>query len=174
MDRLYERVELFANIAIITIALLLGFILARTYIFNRTASTSEPNFKEMSVGEKISLEGTDWKANNRTLLLIVSKGCRYCGESAPFYRRLEEASSSNHVKMIAVLPQTPAEAREYLDGLNVRVGEIIQVNLSSIRVRGTPTLMLVDGSGTVINKWLGKVPPEVESDILAKIQCDTC
>ena len=57
MSRLYRRIELLSNIAIIIVALLLGVVLVKKYF---AGSPDTTNIKAISAGTKISLPNVDW------------------------------------------------------------------------------------------------------------------
>lgn len=99
------------------------------------------------------------------MLLVLSTTCRYCTESLPFYEKLaRQKAERGDVRLIAVMPQSADEARRYLSERNVTVDEIKQANLSI--VRGTPTLLMIDRNGVVVESWTGKLPPESEADVI--------
>jgi hypothetical protein len=45
-----------------------------------------------------------------------------------------------------------------------------QATLSTIGVTGTPTMLLVDGKGTVAKAWEGKVQPDQQAVVLAALR----
>jgi len=113
----------------------------------------------------------DWSKNSQTLLLALSQNCHFCSESAPFYQRLaEERAQRGNTRLIAVLPQTVGEAQKYLSDLGISVDEVRQAPLSSLGVVGTPTLVLVNRDGIATNVWRGKLPSDIESQVLAKLR----
>jgi thiol-disulfide isomerase/thioredoxin len=172
MSNVYKKAELFANVAIIIVALLIGVVVVKRFLF--PSQPHRPD-KLISVGAKMPLPDMDWAKNRQTLLLVLAQGCRFCAESAPFYQRLaKEALGHNDVQLVAVLPQSPDEGRKYLNDLNVDIKEIKQAELASLQVTGTPTLILVDGQGLVTQAWVGKLPTEEEADVLRSLQCTTC
>jgi thioredoxin-related protein len=172
MNSLYKKVELLSNIAIIVVALLLGAVLVKNYILG---SPGQPEVKQVSAGTKISLPDVTWDGSRQTLLIVLSQGCHFCSESVPFYQRLaEEVKGRNDVRLLAVLPQPPGEGQKYLDDLGVPLKDVRQAELSSIPVRGTPTLILVDSKGVVTDAWVGKLPSDKEAEVISKIQCDNC
>lgn len=63
------------------------------------------------------------------------------------------------------MPQTFDEAQRYLNEHGISADEIKQTSLNNINVRGTPTLIMVDRSGTVLQSWVGKLPPEKEAEL---------
>ena len=168
MSQLYKRLELVANIAIIVVAITLVAVLAKRFIFT---SSDQNDQVQSNVGTKIAQLDVDWSKSNKNLLLMISNSCRYCTESAPFYKRLvQERAQRNTFSLTAVLPQPVSEGRTYLNGLGVDIGEIKQVSPAAIRIRGTPTLLLVNSAGVVTDEWLGKLPPEKENEVLSRLQ----
>ncbi len=163
MHNLQKRLEIITNIAVIVVAILIVGVITKNYFF---PVFSSPN-KSLSVGTKISLPDIDWAKNGQTMLLVVSKGCHYCTESAPFYQRLVKETT---VQWVALLPQGIEEGKKYISSLGVTINEVQQANLEALGVSGTPTLILVDGKGLVIDTWIGKLPPEIETEVLTRLQ----
>lgn len=165
MNNLNKRIELLANIAIIVVAVLLGGVLVRRYLWPQ--AESPPAQSRIQPGTKLSVPGIEWDKNERTLLLILSTSCHFCTESAPFYQRLaQEKAKQGGVGLIAVLPQGVVESQKYLNGLGVSVDDIRQASLDTVQVRGTPTLIMADRTGTVVESWVGKLPAEAEAEVL--------
>lgn len=168
---LFKKTELLANIAIIVVALLLGVVLVKRYLLpgNEAAPTRNPD-PRIPAGSKATLTGVDWAKNGQTLLLVLSRDCHFCTESAPFYQRLtRETSGRADVHLIALLPQQVEEGKKYLDNLGVSINEIRQAAPSSTGASGTPTLILVDANGIVKNSWVGKLSAPEESEILNQL-----
>lgn len=166
MSKLKQRIEFLANVAIIVVAIAICAVLVKQYFFDKPAPTS----RKPTVGAKIELPGVDLSSNEKTLLLVLQEGCRYCTESGPFYQKLaqETANKGGQVKLVAVLPQVPDEGRRYLSGLGVPVAEVAQASLDSLSVGGTPTLIMVN-RGTVADVWVGKLDTEEEAQVLSKL-----
>lgn len=166
MERLRRHVELVANIAIIVVAVLLCVVLAKRFLFPPTPTPSEPG---IVAGTPVAIPTVDWSKSDKTLVLALQKDCHFCTDSAPFYRTLVTAAAAKSIRLLAVLPQEESVGREYLKGLNVQIGEVRQLPLNSIHVRGTPTLILVNNSGTVIKSWVGKLPEQEEKELLSTL-----
>ena len=121
-------------------------------------------------GTQVSLDH-DWAQSNKTLLLVLSATCRFCDESAPFYQQLTTRFPDRQlVQFVAVFPQGVDSATKHLSDLGVRIAEVKQSRLSSLGVTGTPTLILVDASGKVIDSWVGKLSPADESAVIDRIR----
>lgn len=172
MNNLYKKIEFLSNIAILLVAIILGIVLVKHYILE---SPGPMDVKPVSAGTKISLPDMDWSTSRQTLLIVLSQGCHFCAESVPFYQRVtQEAKGRSDIQLVAVLPQPPSEGQKYLDDLGVSIKNIKQATLSSIQVKGTPTLLLVDNKGVVTGAWAGKLPPGKEDEVISRLQCDTC
>lgn len=168
---LFKKTELLANIAIIVVALLLGAVLVKRYLLPGGDAAPTRNVDpRIPPGTKASLQGVDWAKNGQTLLLVLSRDCRFCTESAPFYQRLaRETAGRTDIHLLAVFPQTVEEGKKYLEGLGVSVNEVRQASPGSTGAGGTPTLILVDSSGVVKNSWVGKLSTPEETEVLNQL-----
>ena len=171
MNNLYKRLELVANIAIVLVAITLIAVLAKRFIFSDGSQNKATDQIQSNVGARVAQLDIDWSKNDKNLLLVLSNSCRYCTESAPFYKRLvQERTKRDTFRLTAVLPQPVDEGRSYLNGLGVAIDDIKQLSPGAIRIRGTPTLLLVNSVGVVTEEWLGKLPPEKENEVLSRLR----
>jgi len=171
MKTLYKRIELFANIAIILVAISLAVVLAKRFVFNGPARNANADGAPANIGTKLSLPDVDWSKSNKNLLLVLSDSCKYCSESAPFYQHLvQQRAQRETFRLTAVFPQPVSDGRKYLTGLGVAIEDIRQMAPGAIRIRGTPTLLLVNNAGVVTDEWLGKLSPEEETVVLGRLQ----
>lgn len=170
MNTFYKKIEMFANIAIILVAVSLVVVLAKRFVFTG-ATNQPPATQQSSVGTKLAVPDVDWSSNNKTVVLVLSDTCRYCTASAPFYKRLvQEQAQRANFRLTAVLPQPVDDGRKYLNELGVSINEIKQLSAEAIGVRGTPTLLLVNNVGVVTDAWLGKLTPQEEAEVLSRLQ----
>ena len=166
-----KRIELAANVAIIIVAILIAAVFVRTYWLPKSETPHQPGPATIIPGTQLSLSGVDWKANGRTLVLALSTACHFCTESAPFYQRLaQERPKLGNTHVIAAFPQPVADAQKYLADHGVKVDAIIQTSLQSIGVVGTPTVILADDKGAIIESWRGKLSSEKENEVLARLR----
>lgn len=170
MKDLTKKVELLANLAIIVVAALLAFVLVSRYLLPSEQKAGGAEAAQVKAGMKLSLPGVDWGQSNRTLLLVLSTTCHFCSESAPFYQRLaQEKSKHGDVRLVAVLPQGIEEAQKYLADHGIAVDQVRQSIPGAPYAKGTPTLILVDSTGSVVASWVGKLPAEKEAEVLSRI-----
>lgn len=154
-NNLVKKIEVFTNIAIILVALVLCAVLVKKFILTDNAAA---NKKDIAVGEKVDFEKINWAANKNTLLLVLSKDCRYCTESLPFYQKInQEVANNPAVKIAAVFPQDVPTAQEYLKANNLDINQVYEGTPRSVGVGGTPSLLLIDETGKVVETWFGKL-----------------
>jgi len=175
MSGAIRKIDILANIIIIAVALLLGAILVKRHLL--ADPTGNPNRarmqQEITVGAKLSLPDVDWATNGKTVLLVLQSGCRFCSESALFYRRLaQELFGQRSPRLIAILPQSVNESKKYLNDLGVSIDEIRQASLKLLGVSGTPMLILVNNAGAVTDLWFGKLTASQEAEVFSRLQAD--
>jgi len=158
-----KKLEAVTNVAVIIVAILSAVSLTKYLRSENTGRRAEPG---ITVGESIPLQGIDWRTSNGTLIMALATTCHFCTDSAPFYRRLTTELSSRGVRTIAVLPQIPADANEYLAKLDVHVTDVRQESFRDLNVRGTPTLIFVDPTGVVRRVWVGRLGPQEEERLM--------
>ena len=167
MNKMYNRTNLALNLAIGLVVILIGVVFTKNYLRPARSVPAHQDFR----GTKVNLSGIDWAHNEQTLLLVLDEKCRFCNESAPFYQRLTQAITKNtRARLVAGLPQDIAASRQYLLSLKVPIEEVRQSSLDAIRVEGTPTLILVNEKGEVMEAWAGKLSPEEETEVLKRIE----
>src|SRR5882672_1689084 len=162
LDKMLDRSS---SIAIILASIVfIGVVVNKYLIANKRASALPA---EVPIGKKLDLPDINWEGNGHTVVIALQKGCMFCSESAPFYRRLnQEFSRKQHLSIVAVLPDTVENSREHLKALDMPFNEVRQAQLKSIGVSGTPTLLVADKTGTVISGWVGRLPSEKETEVL--------
>lgn len=163
LSRKRQRVlEISANVGILIVAaLILGnFAWSK---FRPKQDISGP-----IVGNSVALAGVNWKDNGSTLLMVLQKGCRYCEESAPFYRKLHDGRAGYTPRMLAVIPGEAVDTARYLSAQGVLTDGIINVSLREVNVSATPTLLLIDETGHIKNVWVGKLDDAREKEVLDK------
>ena len=172
MGRFLKPIEVVANILIVVVAVLCLAVLGQKYFRTEPPlqKTEQPNRsaapKMPVVGSKISAVDVDWSKNKKNVVLVLKVDCRFCSESADFYKTLIEQMKDKNVNVFAVLPQNREEARKYLDKLQLPNLDTKQAAMNSLDVGGTPTLIVTDDKGQITNVWVGKLPPEKQTEVL--------
>jgi thiol-disulfide isomerase/thioredoxin len=109
----------------------------------------------INVGERLTIPNVDWAQNKKSLVFFLKKDCPYCTSSAGFYRQLVEDATRRNVKCVAVFPNTPEEARKYLQYIELPIDNIHTGSLGDYKISGTPTVLFVDKNAIVRSVWIG-------------------
>lgn len=142
----------------------------------QSAARSAPPAPEYSQGDsmpqvaKLGLPEADY-----TLLMFLNSRCGYCTASMPFYGRLKEERDRHSASVrLAALSAEPQEVLDnYLSQHQVKLDSTIAlspVQFLEFRVRGTPTLILVDKEGVVRSAWIGRLDPAQEAEVMAAME----
>lgn len=168
MSKVSQKLETLANISIIVIAVVLVGVVVNKYFLSKPTAV-QPARVQPTVGKLVNLPDQNWSTQQKTIVLALQTTCRFCNESAPFYKRLVEETKGKSIKIVAVLPQSVEESQAHLKELGVSGIEIKQAPISTLDASGTPTLILTDQSGKVTDFWVGKLSPDKETEVINKI-----
>jgi len=161
-----KRLETVANIAVIVaVVVFLVFIGREEY---QRHNMPHPMSAKDLIGTKVTLPGVHFSPANKTLLIAISTTCHFCRDSEPFYKDLL-AKNNGRLNIVAVLPQPLAEAQAYVQNSIAPSVQVVSAQLDSFGVSGTPTLLLVDGSGKVQQAWVGKLDDKGQQQVASSL-----
>ena len=170
MSKIYQKVELTANILIILVVLLLGGVLVQKYFFaSPDAASDRPPRIVPTIGAKMEAPDVNWSEQPKTLILALQSNCRFCNDSAPFYKRVIETVRNKNVKLVAVFPTGIEKNIAHLKELGLDAMEVKQSSLGSLQVSGTPTLILTNEKGEITDYWVGRLTPDKEAEVINKL-----
>jgi hypothetical protein len=159
-----------ANIAIIVVCAIAAVVLIRNQFF---PSQSRPPGAPPQVekGERYDqLKAVVPAGADKALVVALAPGCHFCNESMPFYKKLidERNQKQSPVKFIAAVrsEQEKAEEGKKFAEAGVQPDGMVPLDFSAVKVPGTPTVLLVDNSGKVLDVWVGKQDESGEKKIL--------
>ncbi len=113
------------------------------------------------------LQGVDYSDSPKTLLIALNTSCQYCAVSAPFHNRLAQVVQAKNpsVRVFAVFPNTAGEVQHYVEQNKLGLATIAGVDFRTVGVAGTPTIILLDSHGRVIDFWIGKLSEDAEKQV---------
>jgi thioredoxin-related protein len=111
--------------------------------------------------------GVDYKTAPQTLIIAMSADCDYCSQSIPFYKQLAELENqrSKGIPIIALFPDGDSQMKQYLQEHQFTVKAISKVDFKALNVAATPTTVLVDSNGKILDFWVGKPSKDFEQQI---------
>ena len=106
-----------------------------------------------------------------SLILALSTECRFCTESLPFYQELTQLDPirSGRVQLSIGSAQPIDEMRLYLKEHGLGVAYILGLRPTGLRIAGTPTIVLADSRGLVLNVWRGLLNRDRQKDVVGAV-----
>jgi thiol-disulfide isomerase/thioredoxin len=172
-----SRLEKVANVAIVLVCTVITADVVIRRLSHSTPSVAtdngRPNARGYAVGETFpTLRGLSLAGDKPSLILFVTKTCKFCTASMPFYQRLGQTvrEHGNPVRLIGVCPEPTDLCMDYFKRHEVAIERVVTVapGTATLKVAGTPTLLLVD-QGRVASVWRGQLAPGGESEVLAAV-----
>ncbi len=115
------------------------------------------------VGSSIGDIGLRWTGTGANVVLLLSNKCHFCSDSAPFYRRLID-SLGDRGYIAALFPHDAEAGVAFLNQLGMKVSAV-KGNVALPWPVRTPTVLLCDSRGTIVNVWTGKLSPGQETQV---------
>jgi thiol-disulfide isomerase/thioredoxin len=121
-----------------------------------------------AAGQPVDVPAAWYDAAPKTLIIFGRSSCVACEKAQPFLKGLVTRLNGRAAAVFAH-PHGEDEAdATFAKSLGVTSDRIVVAG-PGLRVRATPTLVLVDKNGTVLEAWEGAGPPEKQSSILKAI-----
>lgn len=108
------------NVAILLAAVVLSALLVKKFFFQ---PAQNPSYR-IATNATLIINGINWADSEQTVLIALGKECKYCSESAEFYRRLAAGIASQTKRLIAVFSEKESEAEAYLKQLEIPIREV--------------------------------------------------
>jgi len=164
--------RLTAYVAVLTLCLMRGWEYVHDPSREIQSARADPHSALASiVGKRLDITDHSWGARRATLVFALSTRCHFCSESADFYRKIVlEVIPAMPVSIgtVALMPESDTASLAYArDTLGIRFDKISHE--VPHKIVGTPTVLLVDQSGIVMNAWLGKLSAIQESELIQAV-----
>lgn len=154
------NIELGINIIIAVAVIVVAVLVVKRYAFPPENPDTVPRITK---GERLNASNIDWEGNKKTLVFFLAKDCVYCTSSAPFHRQLIDDAAKRNVKLLAILPNSLEEGRQYINALSLPIDNVQTGSLPSFKIPGTPSVLFVDHQGIVKSVWIGAVPGQEQA-----------
>jgi len=169
-DRLVRRVSIAASAG-------LALMLAATVVYvawprvaaafgSKPAPVTVP--PAYAAGQSIDAPAAWYADAPRTLVLFARASCAACEKAQPFLKQLVAAMAGQGGAVMAHPPGAEADDRRFAKSLGIGDGDVF-VTPAGLRVRATPTIVLVDRQGRILDAWEGAGTPERQAEILKSV-----
>jgi hypothetical protein len=129
----------------------------------------------LAAGSKLpSPKGYRWDLSRSNLVFVLHVGCPHCENEMTFYEELLRLSRDNriHSRIVAFFPDSEAQVGIAFPGRLIGLTKLADVDLAPLRVRGTPTLIVVDDSGIVRSVWTGELTADQKQSVIMALRSE--
>lgn len=167
--RLGHIVGTVTNVVLLLVALFVAAYYYTNWPSTRSAAQalgggSAPPYK---AGDRFDAPDVLPKGGARTLVVALSSACRYCNDSMPFYRELQERKPpSSRLLAISREPSTESFSNHLRTHGFAPDSAVAGVVLPHVRM--TPTMILLDASGVVERVWEGQLNAAGQKEVMAE------
>jgi hypothetical protein len=153
------------NVAVLLAATALITTLSWGFFVKQQTPTAGGGFRKGAAAP--TLPDVDYASAPKTLLIVLNTRCHFCTESIPFYNSLVEKHP--RARILAVFPNDESEVKEYARQQQLNSEVVAGVNFRSLQVESTPTMILVDGDGKILDFWIGKLSAANQALVTAAV-----
>jgi hypothetical protein len=121
-----------------------------------------------STGQQIDVPRDWYGSASHTLVLFARASCGACDKAQPFLKSLVSSLNGRAAAVMAHPAATVAEDAAFARGLGIADSDI-RVVTADLRVRATPTLVLVNQQGAILAAWEGVGSTERQAEVLRTI-----
>jgi F plasmid transfer operon protein len=163
-DRLIDRVAVATSVALLAVFAGTLATLAWPRVTDALGAEPAPPEPAYRAGAAIDTPKEWYQGAPYTLLLFARASCSACQTAQPFFKRLvNDLGATIRVVLVTSAGEADEDAY-YARGLGLEANAI-RTALPGLGVRVTPTLVLVDRQGTILDAWEGVGPIEKQSEI---------
>jgi hypothetical protein len=169
VSKIKSLLEVVTNVAVLLAAVGVLSALSWGYFAQRSAPPVQNGFQR---GQPVAkLPKVDYSGAPKTLLIAMNTGCHFCTESIPFYNGLVSSNpgTDKTTRVVAVFPNKEDEVRQYVRQHQLNLEAVAGVDFRALNVSATPTMILVDSNGKVLDFWVGKQSEDGERLIVKTI-----
>lgn len=139
--------------------IVVGFVTEQTFL-GKPILNNGP-----TIGEKVPLSSEYFQSTQKSVILVLQTTCSFCNASMPFYKRLVDRSKGKDINYVAVFPESTEEGSSHLSKYGI-IGMIVsQAEIETLRVSGTPTLIITNDQGIIEKVWIGRLSPQQELEV---------
>jgi len=136
---------------------------------SETAASASKRPPPYLPGEAMTpMAGVDYHAADRTVLIFIRSTCNFCIRSVPFYQRLVTVRNQRGVstQIIGAALTSDKGAEGFPAARGWSPDRMIRFDLGQVKVKGVPTILVVDRQGKVQETWFGQLSEQQQGELM--------
>ncbi len=118
-----------------------------------------------AAGDRVDVPAAWYADAPHTLIVFARASCTACERAQPFLKDVVSRMNGKGAAVMAHPDGAPEDDRKFARSLGVSDDHVF-LTTPGLRVRATPTMVLVDRQGKVLGAWEGAGKPERQAAIL--------
>jgi len=167
-DRTVDRFSVAATLGLVLMVAATAGYIGWPRVANALGLKPEVPPPAYAAGQRVDVPAAWYDSSPKTLIIFGRASCVACQKAQPFLKGLVARLNGRAPAFLAHLPGADADDVAFANSLGITGDRIVVVG-PDLRVRATPTIVLVNQNGTVIDAWEGAGPPERQSSIIKAI-----
>jgi hypothetical protein len=160
-----------ATMMLVTCLLVLGttvVVVAWPRITNSLGVKPAPRELSYRTGQMIDVPADWYQSSPYTIVLFARASCGACQTAQPFFKQLASGLKGRAVVVLAGGEEERDADAEFGRAIGLK-DPAIRVAPAGLKVRATPTLVLINQRGEILGAWEGVGPPEQQTTIAKAI-----
>jgi thiol-disulfide isomerase/thioredoxin len=168
-DLLLNRVATVASAVLVTVFAGTLLVIAWPRIAAATGSKPAPPPPAYQTGDVIDVPVEWYRESARTLVLFGQASCGACQDAKPFLQQLVSDLRDRAAVVVASPGQAMTDDTAWAAAIGVPETTVHAVP-RRLRVRVTPTLVVVNQQGEILGAWEGVGPPDTQPALAQAIE----
>jgi hypothetical protein len=168
--KLKTYLEITSAVAVIAVAVAVLSSIVRSELTHPPKVNLQPGLERGGQLTNLAF-GKQNGVKHAQLILAMSTTCHFCEESIPFYNKLSDGlrNTSGSPTFVALFRESTEQVSAFSQQRGLTVSTVAAVDFRTLHVAGTPTIILLDESGKVVDFWVGKLSTEEEQAVFARL-----
>ena len=164
IDRVRRVLEFVTGaVAFVALVFLCSYVAINQFKLHSTAHVVTQGLEK---GQQLPrLSAIDYKTTRATMLIALDTECQHCIKALTFYKEIARTAKPN-LQILAVFPNGNGSVQEYAKRHELGFATQSSVDLSQLNILATPTLILLDNDGRIVDFWIGGGLPDSQSEIM--------
>ncbi|MDQ3803897.1 MAG: thioredoxin family protein [Acidobacteriota bacterium] len=172
LSKLKNCLEVTTNLAVVLVSLVVLYTCAWAYFSGTSKPRPEAGLRRGST--IVTPPGLNSGGSPQILLVAMTTGCQFCTDSIPFYNQMKaQQSNIKGTRIVAVFPDSKDEVEKYVRQRQLNIESVAEVDFRLLGIPATPSLILLDGNGKVLDFWIGKLSGEDERQAVNAVSAGT-
>ena len=166
--RAVDRLSIAATLGLVLMVAVTAGYIGWPRVANAIGLKPPPPPPAYSAGQQVDVPVSWYDSSRRTLIIFGRASCAACEKAQPFLKNLVARVNGRAGVVLAHPPGEEQADTSFAQSIGVQPDRIVIVG-PGLRVRATPTLVLVNNDGKILDAWEGAGPPERQSSIVRAI-----